>query len=529
MAKPAVLSSNASPEDIFLAAVPLAKRRLRGQFFTPAPIAKLMAEWVCGGAPAHVLDPAAGTGILMRAVAEVSKTPVMFTAFEIDPKAANLARAHGPSPMDVRTEDFLQNATGESFDGVIANPPYVRHHDASYAGDVMGSLSKRTGINFSRLSNIYVPFIVKCFEALVDGGRAAVLVPTEWTNANFGAGLKKFLYNHDALREVIYFSHTRAIFADNLSTACILLMEKKSRSENMVRGWFLDSGEHLPALQEFKPGPGVTARIFSGDSLYSARKWNPLFVHGAAARCPGLVPLSEIVTTKRGLATGANSFFHLSRTAAKKLGLCETRLLPCIGKAVDVEGLEFTRADLTALEMRGRRTRLVNLHGDLTAAEVAYVQSGKAAGFSTRYLLQARKPWYVQEQRTPAPIWAAVFGRTSMRFVLNIAKVQSLTTFHGIYPHVSGKSLNDDDFAKALCACLNSDFVQKQSALERRVYGSGLMKFEPRDLLHIKVPDLRLTPVNDLNNLCTAFDTLVREDTPETRAALNAVVIGVTI
>ncbi|MBD24001.1 MAG: hypothetical protein CMG46_03220 [Candidatus Marinimicrobia bacterium] len=528
IAKPLVLSSNSSPEDIFLATVPLAKRRLRGQFFTPTPIAKLMAEWVCGGTPERVLDPAAGTGILLRAVAEVSKAPIMFTAFEIDPKAADLARTHGPAKMDVRTADFLQNATSESFDGVIANPPYVRHHDASYTGDVMGSLSKRTGINFSRLSNIYVPFIVKCFEALVDGGRAAVIAPTEWTNANFGAGLKKFLYTHDALRDVIYFSHTDTIFSDNLSTACILLMEKKSRRNNEVRGWFLDSGTRLPSLNELKPGPGVKERIFSGNSLYSARKWNPLFAHGTAIQHPGLVPLSAIATTKRGLATGANYFFHLSRVAARKSGLCETRLLRCIGKAADVQGLDFTEADFRALEMRERRTRLVDLRGDLTPEEEAYVQGGEASGLSERYLLQARKPWYVQEQRTPAPIWAAVFGRTSMRFILNTAKVQSLTTFHGIYPHVSCKGLKEDDFAKALCACLNSDFVQTQSSLERRVYGSGLMKFEPRDLLHIKVPDLRQTPVQILNNLCITFDALVRKDTTENRAALNSLVVGLT-
>ena len=161
VAAPITLPDDASAEDIFMAATPLAKRRLRGQFFTPAPIAKLMAEWVCEIAPARVLDPAVGTGMLVRAVAAACPAPVSFTAFEIDPLAADLARAHGPAQMDVRTADFLQDVRRESFDAVIANPPYVRHHDAAYTGDVMGALSKRTGITFSRLSNIYVPFIVK--------------------------------------------------------------------------------------------------------------------------------------------------------------------------------------------------------------------------------------------------------------------------------------------------------------------------------------------------------------------------------
>ena len=525
VAAPITLPDDASAEDIFMAATPLAKRRLRGQFFTPAPIAKLMAEWVCEIAPARVLDPAVGTGMLVRAVAAACPAPVSFTAFEIDPLAADLARAHGPAQMDVRTADFLQDVRRESFDAVIANPPYVRHHDAAYTGDVMGALSKRTGITFSRLSNIYVPFIVKCFEALSDGGRAAVLAPAEWTNANFGDGLKTFLHKSDALREVIYFSHAEMFFGDNLSTACILLMEKHARAEDVVRGWFVDVGASVSSLADLKTDPAVTARIFTGAELYGARKWNHLFARGAAAHSAGLVPLSELATTKRGLATGANAFFHLSRAAAAEAGLGEARLLPCVGKAVDVQGLEFTTAAFAALEASRRRTRLVDLRGDLTEVEAAYVRSGEAAGFSARYLLQARKPWYAQEQRAPAPIWAAVFGRTSMRFVLNTAGVQSLTTFHGIYPHVVRRDVPADVFAKALCACLNSDFIQTQSETERRVYGSGLMKFEPRDLLRIKVPDLRHADARCLQNLCAAFDALVRADTAQSRAALNTAVM----
>ncbi len=523
-AAPVTLPDDASAEDIFIAATPLARRRMRGQFFTPAPIAKLMAEWVCAHSPARVLDPAVGTGMLVRAAAEMSRArgaPISFAAFDIDPLAAELARTHGPAQMDVRTADFLQSANKEKFDGVIANPPYVRHHDAAYASDVMGALSKRTGINFSRLSNIYVPFIVKCFEALAEGGRAAVLVPAEWTNANFGAGLKTFLQKHDALRGVIYFSHAGMFFGDNLSTACILLMEKRARTEGSVRGWFVDGGACLSSLADLDTDPAVTARNFTGAALYGARKWNHLFARGAAAHSAGLVPLSELATTKRGLATGANAFFHLSRTAGAAAGLSEARLLPCVGKAADVEGLEFTAADFAALEARARRTRLVDLRGDLSETEAAYIRSGEAAGFSARYLLQARKPWYAQEQREAAPIWAAVFGRTSMRFVLNTAGVQSLTTFHGIYPKDTRT-----DFAKALCACLNSAFVQTQSEAERRVYGSGLMKFEPRDLLHIKVPDLRHANAAILEDLCAAFDALVREDTAQTRAALNVAVMG---
>jgi adenine-specific DNA-methyltransferase len=513
----ATLTNGASPEEVFLATVPLAKRRMRGQFFTPAPIANLMAEWVCEHAPRRVLDPAAGTGVLARAVVAKSKAPVSLTAFEIDPLAAELAQTHGPETMDVRWADFLHSEDISAFDGVIANPPYVRHHDAAYASDVMGALSARTGIPFSRQSNIYVPFVVKCFEALVDGGRAAILVPTEWTNANFGDGLKAFLQQHDALREVIYFSHTGAIFRDNLSTACILLMTKGARPEKIIQGWFVNENADTSSLSALKSDPRVTARTFTNQDLYSARKWNHAFACGVAAPLPGLAPLRALATTMRGLATGANAFFHVSLEAGQSADIRADNLLPCVGRANDASGIVFTAPDFAALEARGRRARLVDLRDDLSAPEVEYIRAGEAAGYPARYLLKARSPWYAQERRIPAPIWAAVFGRGSMRFVLNEAGAQSLTTFHGIYPKDTRP-----EFAKALCACLNSALVQTGSEAERRVYGGGLMKFEPRDLLNILVPDLRRARAETLRKLCAAFDALAASDTSQTRESLNA-------
>jgi len=85
-----------------------------------------------------------------------------------------------------------------------------------------------------------------------------------------------------------------------------------------------------------------------------------------------------------------------------------------------------------------------------------------------------------------APIWAAVFGRECMRFIVNTARVANLTAFHGVYPLQT-----DPNFVNALAATLNSNIVQGVMKSEMRVYGGGLNKVEPRDLLDVKVPDLR--------------------------------------
>ena len=114
------------------------------------------------------------------------------------------------------------------------------------------------------------------------------------------------------------------------------------------------------------------------------------------------------------------------------------------------------------------------------------------------------------EQRAPAPIWAAVFGRKSLRFIYNDAGVHNLTTFHGIYP-----TRTDALYCRALVACLNSRLVQSLAAHQRRVYGGGLMKFEPRDLLAIPLPDLAGASADILEELAA----LLLQMDAETRAS----------
>ena len=56
-------------------------------------------------------------------------------------------------------------------------------------------------------------------------------------------------------------------------------------------------------------------------------------------------------------------------------------------------------------------------------------------------------------------------------------------------------------FAAALAACLNSAEVQSSALQQSRVYGGGLRKVEPRDLLAIQVPDLRLASSETIKRL----------------------------
>lgn len=216
-----------SPEEAYAAAVPLSHRRRYAQFFTPPRVAKLMAEWAITSRTQTVLDPTTGMGVLVRA-ALARKPDVKIAAFEKDPL---ILRAFlGSRPDLTRVEplltDFLVHDLTQAYDAVLMNPPYLRHHDLAYDFDIFESFGRSYGLNLSRLSNAYLLFTLKAATALSAGGRASIIVPTEWMNANFGSAMKSFLVGRGFLRELVYFSSCSDVFGDALTTASVLFLEK---------------------------------------------------------------------------------------------------------------------------------------------------------------------------------------------------------------------------------------------------------------------------------------------------------------
>lgn len=271
-----------------------------------------------------------------------------------------------------------------------------------------------------------------------------------------------------------------------------------------IKAWYYEGIDYSDApknLEELNTCSRVT--IASKQELYATRKWEHLLQGKRSSSSPGWIPLQELASTRRGIATGSNSFFLISKTDQHRIGVRDQSVRPCIGRATDVKHLIFSAEDFATLMEQGGKTLLVDFKEDLSAAERAYVTQGEDAGLPERFLLANRRPWYSMEQREVAPIWAAVFGRGDLKFVYNSARVRSLTNFHCLYPMDSR-----DEFAKALTLCLNSSVVRNQSKLQSRTYGGGLAKFEPNDLKQIPVPDLRNLSEKTLNSLSSGLDDL---------------------
>lgn len=510
------MSDQGSPERAFESIASRSTRKLLGQFFTPEPLAEAMATWVKQANGRRFLDPALGTGILLDRLGK-HKRDLELTGVEIDPLALDFARGRLPKGTLLIEGDYLSTVFQDKFHGIIANPPYIRHHDFTaksnhYKSGSFGSLS--------RLTNIYILFLAKIISDLEERGRAAVLIPSDWTSANFGLPFKTWLQNSGYLRRLILFDTAGEVFHDNLSTGSLLLLEKTPKVETLSE--IVSVPANLPASlvttlgnATISPELQVDTREVDLRHLSPNSKWLQVLKTGVAETPNNYMEVREFATSKRGIATGANDFFHISKSDYLSK-TPKSKYRECVGRARDVRGVIFTREDFEILEKSSSPTRLLDLD---SSTDSSYLESGSAQGLPARYLLKNRKVWYTLETRTPADIWVGVFSREGVKFIFNEAKVHNLTCFHGLY---TGLSAIEN---KALVALMNTSKVQHINTRQHRSYGSGLTKLEPKDLLDLALPNIAsLSPevVIELSSSLTSADKALRNERMEWRGILDA-------
>jgi hypothetical protein len=95
-------------------------------------------------------------------------------------------------------------------------------------------------------------------------------------------------------------------------------------------------------------------------------------------------------------------------------------------------------------------------------------------------LAQRRKPWHGLEQRHDSPILFSYFNRRAPRFVRNRCRAVPLNNWLIVEP-------NEGVDVEELLRFLRSRTVKNQLLERRRIYGGGLWKLEPSELLEVRL------------------------------------------
>jgi len=469
-----------------------------GQVATPEPIAMLMAKWVMSAKPRTVLDPAAGLGGLLAACRQFNQR-VELVGAERDTETLQRAKTSAPRGTKLILADYLKSDAG-LFDGIIANPPYVKAHRLDYTEKDWCYFEERLGTPLDRLTNLYALFLLKIWEDLAPHGRAAVILPAEFLNANFGEEIKERLVRAIRPAALVVFTPSVNLFADALTTSAIVFLEKGRPTSAFA--WL----KRVDSLQEAEE---VVEKVCAGNmkrdgndgseltTLNPREKWLNLLLNKTARPDTALFPkcIGDYFNCRRGIATGANDFFCLSRAEMREHHLAEAHVEPCITKATDADGLVFTHEKFDALIARDRRCFLLNPSRNGQNL-IRYLELGEQRGIPKRHLPSHRPVWYLPENRAVADIWAAVFSRESVKFILNVSGAKNLTCFHGLYAKPGSEML-----APLMTLFLNSSLGQQSFSQVNRFYGDGLNKLEPKDVEDMPcpvIPKLSRTEADEL-------------------------------
>jgi adenine-specific DNA-methyltransferase len=461
--------------------------RTLGQVPTPGPVAALMARWVISTRPAAVLDPAAGLGALLHACRDASGTPQL-VGVERDAGTLQQAMRAAPPGTKLILADYLFSESG-MFQGIIANPPYVKSQRMEYSEADWRYFEERFGMRLDRLTNLYALFLLKIWEDLAPGGRAAVLLPAEFMNANFGRQIKERLLKDMCPAGMVVFAPKLNLFADALTTSAIVFLERGRAKDSpcpAIRAATLADAESFVEKLLHPKHTASLAGVHDLRQFDPAQKWlNGLLAEAPSAYTPALTQkVGDYFRCSRGIATGANDYFTLSPSMLREHRLTPDHVEHCITKATDAAGLVFTGEKLEALARADRRCLLLSPRSN-GAGLNAYLRVGEERGIPQRHLPSHRPVWYLPENRTVAEILVAVFSRETVKFILNTSGAKNLTCFHGLYAREAKTNLSP-----LLTLFLNSSWGRVAFAQVNRFYGNGLNKLEPKDVEDMPCPPL---------------------------------------
>lgn len=109
------------------------------QFFTPPDIAEMVVK-LAEIEPGHrVLEPSAGEGALVEAVAK-AHTEALITALELDPVLVGVLANKFTLRATIASGDFLAVTMAAHFDRVVMNPPFGRGADMDHVTKALSLL-----------------------------------------------------------------------------------------------------------------------------------------------------------------------------------------------------------------------------------------------------------------------------------------------------------------------------------------------------------------------------------------------------
>jgi adenine-specific DNA methylase len=454
-----------------------------------------------------------------------------FTGVELLPEEARKARsvAKGDQNMvsDIVSGDFLEWAqkkldSGAQFDAVVGNPPYIRYQYLAPKDQVLSeTIFARYGLDFTKHTNAWVPFVIASVGLLAPGGRLAMVIPSEILHVLHAGSLRKFLLTECS--RILMVDPSELLFDEALQGTVLLMLEKKGSPDEVSEGVCILPMSDNEFLRK-DPAPLFADALYvSGDVLNG--KWMKVLlsayelqVYEKVRRMRTIRRFGDVASVDVGIVTGANKFFLVDDAIVARFGL-EDFIKPMFGRSDHCQGIVYDNHVHKANRARGLPTNLV-MFGDvpftkLPSGAKRYVKYGEEQGLHNRYKCRIRKPWYSVPSIYSTPVGMLKRSHNFPRLILNSSGAYTTDTAYRI--RTIGKSVS----AEALVYAFVNSLTALSAELEGRHYGGGVLELVPSEIEKLAVPiveperielkalDQRVRKRGDPRSLLAAQDEIV--------------------
>lgn len=468
--------------------------KLRGGYYTPAPISDFLVRWAVRSPNDRVLEPSCGDGSFLRAIAQqmtaLGASPDQLrrqvTGVELDRKEAKKARQSGAKVVN---QDFFTYYASHiddkvTYDAIVGNPPFIRYQNfvEDYRRTAF-SLMERHGFHPNRLTNIWLPFLLLACKALKPGGRVGMVIPAELFQVNYAAEARLFLSSYLESLNIVTF---QTLVFDDIQQEVILLMGERTHQRSGIRVVELQNLDELVAH-----GTDCFANAEVKRLDHSQDKWSKyhltqeeLTLLDTLNRDPRISQADDLFEVNVGLVSGENTFFVVNQETAQQWNISDC-VTPIISRSEQLRGVILSGEEYRTLSENGKKVWFfapgAAPFDALSPGAQAYIRCGEAQGYSQNYKCRVRPLWYHVPQSWTADAFLIRQANLYPKMVLNEPGALVTDTLHKVRfrEGVDGRSV--------VAAFLNTYTFALSETLGRS-YGGGVLTFEPGEMRRMRIP-----------------------------------------
>jgi len=501
----------------------VSKDKLRGGYYTPPEITEFLAKWAIKGKGDNVLEFSFGNGNFLVSIVnrlielKANKKDIGRKIYgtELIEEEYATGKNRISEILGAKTDlpnlfqgDFfsvyMKLFRHEKFNAIVGNPPFIRYqHFQESHRELAFKIMQEVGLNPTRLTNAWVPFILASSLLLNNNGRIALVIPAEILQVKYASELRQFLSEY--FNAITIISFDKLVFSGIQQEVILFLGEKSNDINHGINLVQLENEKSLkdyihclPDKKDCKPIDHYqdkwTQYYLTTEEILLLRRLR---------NDKRFTKLGDIAEIDVGIVTGCNDFFVVNKEERREYQLDKiTKNL--VGRTSQIQGIIFNKSDWENNDTGTLNTHLFtipkNYNKQLPNRTKKYISLGESLNYHKGYKCSIRSPWYY----VPS-VWvsdAFLFRQIydCPRMVLNKANAVTTDTIHRV-------KFKDRKKKEKIVGSFHNSLTFAFAEVMGRSYGGGVLELEPSEAEDLPIPYCDIS-----DELVDEIDSLLREN-----------------